>query len=389
MNLLFCHDAKLLEFEKQYYTNGGLTASYLNKYLNYFNNLTVFTRKIEVDEIDRNKYACCNSSNIIFRCSKASSILQLLTKKNRLALKNEIMKADFIIARLHSVNGFLAVSYAKKLNKRILIEQVGCPFDSLWNYGGLSGKILAPLFYLANKRAIKKADYVIYVSEKFLQNRYPTKAKNISCSDVNLEEFDQSILEKRLKKIETSHMTLKLGMIGSLDINFKGHEQAIKVLPLLTDSFKSVELHILGAGNKSKWVDLAHSLGVSSSIFFDGTLPSGRAVYNWMDSLDIYLIPSLQEGMPRALIEALSRALPAIGNNVGGIPELISADYIIQKKDYKSLAKKISLLATNKDKMKEQAIANFYHAHKFEKNLLETKKDKFYSEILEDIKNNA
>lgn len=387
MNLLFCHDAKLLKFGKKYYTNGGLTASYLNKYLKYFDHLTVFTRKVEVTQIDKTKYAICNSSDIEFQCSTNSNILWLLTKKNRDSLKKEIMKSDFIIARLHSVNGFLAVYYAKKNAKKILIEQVGCPFDSLWNYGGFSGKILAPIFFFANKRAVRKADYIIYVSEVFLQGRYPSNAKSIACSDVNLEEIDQSVLEQRLNKINTNHRILKLGMIGSLNVNFKGHEQAIRALPLIKKSFECVELHILGSGEKNKWQKLASSLGVNNNVFFDGTLPSGKAVYDWMDSLDIYLIPSLQEGMPRALIEAMSRALPAIGNDVGGIPELISSEYIVQKRNYKCLAKKVTLLAKNKNEMKKQVTANFKRALDFDKSSLESKKNKFYRGILEDIRN--
>ena len=57
------------------------------------------------------------------------------------------------------------------------------------------------------------------------------------------------------------------------------------------------------------WMQEAKKMNVSNFIQFDGTLPSGQKVYDWLDEVDIYLQPSFQEGLPRALIEAMSRPL--------------------------------------------------------------------------------
>ena len=145
-------------------------------------------------------------------------------------------------------------------------------------------------------------------------------------------------------------------------------------------------MHFLGAGDKENWLNIIKKYGVSNNIYFDGTLPSGQEVYNWMDKLDIYIIPSLQEGMPRALIEAMSRACPCIGSNVGGIPELIENECIIQKKNEKELEYKIIELIEDKDKMKNIAKRNFYKSQEYEKNKLEEKRDKFRKEVLDEGK---
>ena len=59
---------------------------------------------------------------------------------------------------------------------------------------------------------------------------------------------------------------------------------------------------------------------------FNGVLPSGQPVLNWLDDIDIYVQPSFQEGLPRALVEAMSGGRPAFASTTGGIPELLPAD---------------------------------------------------------------
>ena len=67
------------------------------------------------------------------------------------------------------------------------MEVVGCPWDAYWNYS-LKGKIVAPFATYMMKRRVKSAPFVLYVTNKFLQKRYPTKGKKINCSNVELAE---------------------------------------------------------------------------------------------------------------------------------------------------------------------------------------------------------
>ena len=204
---------------------------------------------------------------------------------------------------------------------------VACPWDSLWNHSSILGKILAPLMYLKTKKVYKELKNIIYVSEEFLQNRYPTKGNSLGCSDVNIENVDDVLLNQRLDKIKKKKDLIRIGLVGSLNVNFKGHKEAILMVRELNKKDYKVELHCLGGGD-------------AKSVFFDGTLPSGDPVFKWFDSLDIYVIPSLQEGLPRALVEAMSRACPAVGMRTGGIPELINKDFVCKRKDYKEMTKK-------------------------------------------------
>ena len=59
---------------------------------------------------------------------------------------------------------------------------------------------------------------------------------------------------------------------------------------------------------------------------------------------DIYIQPSLQEGLPRAVVEAMSTALPCIGFNTGGIPELLEPEYIVKLKNVDGIVQRIKIL---------------------------------------------
>ena len=126
-----------------------------------------------------------------------------------------------------------------------------------------------------------------------------------------------------------------------MSCKLKGIDDAIKALSIAKSQLPPFEFHVLGGGDKRYFYKLAVQKGLKEEVKFDGTLPSGKPVFDWLDQLDLYIQPSKQEGLPRALIEALSRGLPAIGSSVGGIPELLDEECIIKRGDINSLGKKI------------------------------------------------
>ncbi len=380
MKATFFHDSKFkYDEEGIYYTTGGLTRQFLMKYIEYVEQLVIVTRKEKLQEKDRKKCSIASCNNVKFECFENLSLIKLLLGKYNFIIKQRVIESDFCIIRLHSFIGYIACHYAEKLGKPYLIELVGCPFDALWNYGNIHGKIMAPICYLLTRHYVRQAPNVLYVTNEFLQKRYPNKNNNIGCSDVNLEYIKEEVLNKRIDKILNykSSSVYKLGLIGSLNVNFKGHVTAIEAISKMKE-LKNVELHFLGAGDKEKWIKLAKKYHVEDKVFFDGTLPGGEPVYEWMDSLDLYLIPSLQEGMPRALIEAMSRGCPVIGAKTGGIPELIGNTNIFGRKNSTKLCNLIEKSLKNHEQLIKMAKTNFYKSKEFESKKLDDTRRKFY-----------
>ena len=143
------------------------------------------------------------------------------------------------------------------------------------------------------------------------------------------------------------------------------------------------EYHLAGGGESSELRNLAEQFDVVDQVIFDGVLRHDQ-MFSWFDDLDVYIQPSLVESMPRALIEAMSRGLPALGSIVGGIPELLGEDCIFPRKDVDAIAKLLARLQP--EQMTAMAKNNFYQAKKFQKELLEQKRYEFYSAFAAKVK---
>lgn len=310
---------------------------------------------------------------------------------NRKALKdiiyNQVKDASIVIARLPSHNGNFAVDSAIKLNKPYLIELVACPWDSLWNHS-LKGKLVAPLMSYQTKSKVKKALHVVYVTESFLQNRYPTLGKSINCSNVTLTEFEDGTLKNRLDKIEgiNNHGKIVIGTAAAVDVKYKGQRYIIEALgKLKKQGINNFYYEIVGDGNQQYLKNLAQINNVTENISFLGAIPHLK-INDWLDKIDIYAQPSRQEGLPRALIEAMSRGLPSFGARTGGIPELLDDKFIFSNSSSNIDEICIILNSFDGNAMKNQAEVNYGKAKKYDKSTIDEKRKKFFNDFLNDSK---
>ena len=95
--------------------------------------------------------------------------------------------------------------------------------------------------------------------------------------------------------------------------------------------------------------------------------------------MDIYIQPSLQEGLPRALVEAMSTGIPAIGSNTGGIPELLNEKMIFTPKKTNQLVDIIK--NTTKSELKKEARYNYTVATDYKPSKLNSRRTEFYKSI--------
>lgn len=237
------------------------------------------------------------------------------------------------------------------------------------------------------RRAVARADHALYVTKAYLQAQYPTRAANTcAASNVILPDVAETALSARLERIEAlGRHPLRLGLIGTLKGRFKGIQTAFAALARARGDLPPLRLHILGGGDPAPWRAEAERLGVSDLVVFEGTLPAGEAVLRWLDSVDLYLQPSLQEGLPRALIEAMSRACPALASTVAGIPELLPADDLITPGDTAALAALLQRRATDRDWMADRARRNWAEVREYRAEVLEGRRARFWRAFREAI----
>ena len=268
----------------------------------------------------------------------------------------------------------------KKHNKKFLVEVVGCAFDSYW-YHSWKGKIVAPLNYFKMKVGVREANYAIYVTESFLQRRYKTKGRSFSCSDVIFYENDESILNNRIAKINSKlDNSIILGTIGAIDVTYKGQEIVIRSIANLSMDGINFEYWLIGSGNQEHLTKVATKYGVLKNIKFVGPV-SHNNIFEILDQLDVYVHPSLTEGLPRSVIEAMSRACPVIGSDVGGMSEIISSDCLFEKNKYSQFEDIIRGRVNDKLWLKDKANLNFESSIKYDPKHNNEKRDLILKEF--------
>ncbi len=384
--VVFAHDNTFLRADGgEVYSSRGRWP--WNRYLAFAESLTVVSRMEDLAAGTDTSGLELSSDPRVYFVPVPSLSGPLLQFKNRGAaskvLESEIGRADAVVARLPSEVGDRAARIAERLGKPWAVEVVTCTWDALWNYGSWEGKVYAPVSWWKTRRVVSRAPFAFYVTERFLQGRYPSRGRTVGVSDVELPALDEGVLVARLARISSRPEPVRLGLIAALSVQFKGVQTALEALGSLRDRLPPFELQILGSGDPAPWRELAREHEVDDVVRFDGTLSPGEPVLRWLDELDLYLQPSFQEGLPRSLVEALSRGLPALGSTAGGIPELLPPECLHRPGDTGRLAELIAAAAEDHEWQARQAERNFETAKGFRAEALETVRSSFWREFAE------
>lgn len=395
MDMVFVYEDKIAQdTDGNYYTGSAFSQSVFDRYLQHFDRITLLMRKADVAPDDTETLGRMNKLdtsriNVVLLPNPTASLRSFFNIKLRRQFKKTVLDNitpdRAVIIRAPSDSGAIAAKYCRSIGKPFLVEAVGCPWDSLWNHS-LRGKVLAPFSWLRFRRTMRHADYAVYVTDEFLQRRYPTHGKTAAISDVELQPADDSVLEKRLEKIKNHSGSVKLATAAAVNVSYKGQQYVIEALAKLKErGITNFEYHMAGGGDNSALKALAQRLKVEDQVIFEGSLPHDK-MFAWLDDMDVYIQPSLQEGLPRSVLEAMSRGLPALGSRTGGVPELLGDRYIFARKGVSEIAELLTQLS--KEEMQAMAKGNFEHAKAFRKEVLEAKRYEFYAEFAATAKEN-
>jgi len=373
--ILFIHDTYYAQDGEKTYAYGAFPYSLWKKrYLKHFDHITVIGRK-HIGQINTaEKSSGPNVDHLLLENINIPYRRIFGAQRVKSQIKTAIEQSDALILRGPSEFGMIAAKIAKDQNKPIAIELSGCAFDHSYYHSSIIAKLYAPLKFLRARAMIKRADQVLYVTSQFLQSRYPFSGHATNISNVTIPEPNELTLKNRLTHITQPKDKITFGIIGNYNNKLKGLHICLQSLNQIKNNLPNFELRILGHGDPQK----INTYGLNNHIKFDPPVSGGQPVYDWLDQIDIYLQPSFHEGLPRALIEAMSRGTPARASNAGGTPELLSKSCIHKRGNTKQLAQHI-LKALDKDWQTEQATQNFETAKQYADPLLTQKRDTFYT----------
>ncbi len=101
----------------------------------------------------------------------------------------------------------------------------------------------------------------------------------------------------------------------------KGQNYLIQALPKVIREYQRVKLLVVGSGpNEREWEALSQQLGLKDAVFFMG---DRKDIKDLLEASDIFVVPSLSEGLPVALLEAMSMKKPCIASDIPPVREVI------------------------------------------------------------------
>ena len=390
LRVLLVGDRRFVEADNAVYTEGPMGAETGACYLKQFDTVTVAGRRGNVAEFRPERLNLMRAGGLdVAFLSDISGVGRRL--RNLARVRRELLtlfgQTDCVIARMPTELGREAAALALATGKPLAINIGGCVLDGLRTHGSLAGRIYAPIAYQRMRSVVRRARWVHYVTKDFLQARYPAAdgAHTIACSGVDIREVPLNLLETRLEAIDKEGKVLTFGSISSLYGRFKGIQHALAALQRAAPRLPPFRFRILGGGNQTPWRELAMRHGLADRVIFDGTLPAGEPVRQWLDGIDIYLQPSLREGLPRALIEAMSRACPAVASNVAGIPELLPQEFMHTPGDVARLAELVERVAVPSIRA-DMATRNWKRAQDFTLPRLEKIRGEFWGAFRDSVK---
>ena len=389
MKLIFYTEARFIKVGKNYYSSeSSFSYSLFKRYLQYFDEVVICARVKEGFENDVLPQNIVNKENVdvyplpyyvgfnAFLKKYFALKKSIETSIKKLYVKNEAS----VLCRVPGRIGAIAIKKLKKKGIPYGIEVVGDPYDVLSN--SATNHPLAPIIRLFSYRSLKNVAYhspaALYVTDEKLQERYPNAHFNIGVSDVVMPE--DAFVENSLSG--THKGTFQLICVGSLDQMYKAPDVMIKALGKLIQKGIDVHLNWVGDGKfRPEMEELASQVGVQKNITFHGKLPGNMAVRAQLDKANLFVMPSRMEGLPRAMVEAMARALPCVGTKICGIQELLEKKCLVDVNDIDGLAIKIEQFINDTDLLSEQSAKNLKKSLNSREEILKPKRDKFYNTL--------
>ena len=287
-------------------------------------------------------------------------------------IRKLLTKYNFEIFQASDAGGAtLALIASKIYRKKFVFEVQGDIFDYPDKVGGRMHSSLVKFF---SRILVKRADYIRIVSP-FLYE--PLDKLNIDRKKIFLipPRCDSKLFNKKninqQKPKEFHESKYNLLFVGNLLIA-KGVDILLDAFALIQKENSNIGLIYVGEGKeKERLISRSKELGINEKVIFLGRVEYEK-IPTIMHYSDILILPSIEEGVGRVILEAMSMKLPVIASNVGGIPLVIDdlkEGLLFEVGDVEALKNHVLFLIKNKsfsDNMTKTAHQKFITNYEYE-----------------------
>lgn len=243
------------------------------------------------------------------------------------------------------------------------------------------------LFYTVEKLLSNFTDALITINnEDYNLANERMKAKNVFLLPgvgIDISKFDGVYVNSDIKRGELGipQRAYLILSVGELNDN-KNHEAVIKALASLND--KEIHYIIAGQGDKYNYLEkLSDELGVSDRVHLLGFR---RDVIELYKISDLYIHPSIREGLPVALMEAIAAKCPVTCSRIRGNIDLVREEYCFDPNNTNEIVERINYF--KKSNIKDLVDYNYMNLRSFDVKCVLDKTAEIYSlKIGEDVNN--
>ena len=241
--------------------------------------------------------------------SKFAKLIVML--KALLKFATHIKSYDILHVHMSSRNSFwrkrLFINIAKRNCKKVVIHMHGSEFDVFYE------KECSKRQQRMIRETFALVDAVIVLSEEW---------KRFFCNICNQDKISVIYNAVKLPNFERQNYNDKnvlfLGRLGER----KGTFDLINAIPKVVDKLPDVQFYLGGDGDVEKCKAQCERLGINKNVTFLGWLGCDEKVAK-LETCSTFILPSYHEGLPMAVLEAMSYGEVVIATVVGGIPEVI------------------------------------------------------------------
>jgi glycosyltransferase involved in cell wall biosynthesis len=386
------------------WTDGINSYEFWVRYLSVFDRVKVLARVKESDSRPA-AYRAASGPGVVFRAvPNYEGPWEYIARNNhvRRAIRGAVDASDAVIMRVSSHIAGCLESCLVRAGHPYGLEVVNDPYDVF--APGAVQYHLRPVFRWwftrQLRRQCRQAIGVAYVTEQALQARYPCSAYSAGLSDVEISH--ENILE--IPPVFTTHRStiepekgdsiecdqiepkrsqpFHIVTVASLAQMYKAPDVLIRAVAECIHRGIDLHLRIAGDGKHRPELErLVASLRLGGRVEFLGQVPAGIAVREELDRSDLFVLASRCEGLPRAMAEAMARALPCIGSTVGGIPELLPSEDLVPPGNVTALADKIQEVLSSPARMRRMSARNLARAQEYRDDVLAERRRAFFTHI--------
>jgi len=271
-------------------------------------------------------------------------------------INNNVKNSDLIMIRLPSVIGFFVWKRAKKLKKSYFLYVAGDirkvslrgeKYSKLMNIAVL---IAANLFHRISIRIAKNS--LVFTTGSDLYNEYFRVSRKCINFIPSLVSKNDIYYRKDICQMEP----IKILYVGRL-VPVKGVRYLLEAIQLLHSRRFDVEVLIVGDGyHRNGLENIVKNKNIEKKVRFLGRIPFGSELFKIYRQSDIFVLPSLSEGIPKTIIEAMAFGLLIVATKVGGIPDIIKdkeTGLLVKPRSPIAIADAIEYLIYNKDLQKK------------------------------------